>query len=117
MRSGDRLLGSGLPHRPRCACALSFLVYCVLAGRAGGRRLGMVQCAVVGVVAQWGGAYMQGATVRKASCLAESGVVQPGWHTRYADACAARMRAFAGDSLLARALSGSLHTIERGLPL
>ena len=70
-----------------------------------------------GIVTDGRGACMQGAAARKASCLAESGVVQPGLHTRYADTCAAHMRAFAGDSLLARVLSGSLHTVERGLLL
>ena len=34
-----------------------------------------------------GVACMQGAAARKASCLAESGVVQPGLHTRYVGTC------------------------------
>ena len=35
---------------PRCVCALSPLVCCVVAGRAGGRRLGMARCMALGVL-------------------------------------------------------------------
>ena len=45
-----------------------------------------------GIVMGGRDACMQGAAARKASCLAESGVVQPGLHTRYMWVHAARLQ-------------------------